>query len=210
MSGSGRGGEPSPVAGIIAGIGIIIALALAWGLGLLQSSETERRQQIPTAYSRAAKADAERACVGAEASALFECVYEKVEASQEQARGEQNLSAQQRAASSALVSAVLALFTLIITGIGVWFVKRTLDATLEAVRDTSAATQEMQLANAITKELARPWVTIECKITKCQVFGETIFIDGDIIFRNVGQAPALGIEMFHEVFSNDGTLADKA
>ena len=105
--------------GALAVLGTTIVL---YALGVLNGRETERRERTPTSYSQAAKADAQSACAGSEPSAVFECVYERVEASQEQARGEQDLTAQQRAATSALASAAIALFTLIITKALKWMV----------------------------------------------------------------------------------------
>lgn len=125
---------------------------LAYVIGSLNGHQSERREQTPAAYSNAAKQDAQRACVGRDGSATFECIYEKVESSQEQARAEQDLSAQQRAADSALASAIIALLTLFTTSLGVWYVKRTLDATLIAVKDTSEATSAMKTGNGIAQQ----------------------------------------------------------
>lgn len=164
MSESNRGGH-SEALSLLALAGLLIAAFLTWGLGYIQGGEAERRQETPAAYSQAAKTDAQRSCAGREIAAVFECIYEKVEAAQEQARGEQDLSAQQRAASAALASAAVALLTLIVTGIGVWFVKRTLDATLKAVEDTSEATRAMQEANRIASRVSvaelRPYLFVE-------------------------------------------------
>ncbi|MEK6637053.1 MAG: hypothetical protein AABY88_03105 [Pseudomonadota bacterium] len=140
---------------------IVLCTIITGILSYSSGRESERRNHAPASYSRAAKQDAERACVGMDSGTAFECIYEKVEASQEQARGEQDLSAQQRAASAAMISAIIALLTLGATGMGVWYVKRTLDATLEAVKDTSKATVAMNDANEIAKAAQRPWVSIE-------------------------------------------------
>ena len=139
-------------------------LILAYALGNLNGREAKSRDQTPASYSQAAKADANRSCIGRQSAALFECVYERVEASQEQARGEHDLSAQQRAASAALAAAVVAFLTLTVTGIGVWFVKRTLDATLEAVRDTSIATKAMERQNELAASAQRPWLDFSAVI----------------------------------------------
>lgn len=158
---------------------LVGSIILFYSLGVLNGREAERREQTPESYSKGARFDAERSCSGREPGALFDCIYERVEASGEQANAEQDLSAQQRAATSGLASAVVAFLTLIVTGIGVWFVKRTLDATLTAVEDTSLATKAMgeqnriaflavaeaKQANLIAKEAAslssRPWLGLE-------------------------------------------------
>lgn len=165
-------------------------MILLYTLGTLNGRESERREQTPASYSQSAKADAERACVGLDRVALFECVYERVEASQEQARGEQDLSAQQRAATSALASTVIAFLTLVITAVGVWFVKGTLEATLEAVKDTSEATEAMRVANRISSNSQRPWIDIE-PIFHCEPdpFGSVQLRFG-AAFKNVGSSMA--------------------
>lgn len=144
----------SLIAGAFCAVFLFAAAALIYPLGFLNGREAERRQQTPASYSKSAQADAKRACARLQGGAAFECIYEKVEASQEQARAEQDLSAQQRAADSALASAVIALLTLAISIVGVWFVKRTLDATLDAVQDTSRATAAMEAQNLLAAETA--------------------------------------------------------
>lgn len=86
---------------------------------------------------------------------MFECVNDRVEAATDRAQAEQDLSAQQRAATSALIAAIVGLITLGVSVAGVWFVKRTLDATLEAVEDTGLATRAMQEANVLADRNAR-------------------------------------------------------
>jgi hypothetical protein len=159
-------------------------------LGVLNGGQTERRQQTPAAYSQAAKDDAQRSCIGRDPGALFECIYEKVEASKEQATTEQDLSAQQRAADSALASAVIALLTLAITGYGVWLVKGTLDATLEAVEDTSEATAEMRRSNDIAFNAQRPWVAVNCTLTKFERKSRHLTAEFVVSFKNIGQTIA--------------------
>lgn len=152
MSDGDRGSEPATLGafGYFSAIALccIIVGSLAYGLG----RENERRYEIPASYAMAAKADAQRACVDPKKVASFECIYEKVQASQEQARGEEDLRAQQKAANSALLSTIISFLALIVTGAGVWFVKRTLEATLEAVEDTGKATVAMQEANEIARD----------------------------------------------------------
>ena len=142
-------------------IGIMMAAGLAWGIGWSQAREEYRREQIPSAYAAAAKNEARRACLGSDPAAVFECVSEKAETAYQTAHDRQDLSAQQRAASGALIAAVVGLLALIVTAIGVYFVKRTLDATLEAVADTGRATNAMLAANEIALRAQRPWLSLE-------------------------------------------------
>ena len=189
MSGSDRGKGTPLIDWALPLVGIVLALCLAALLGILSGREGERRHQAPHRHAQSAKADAERACVRADPSAVFECVYDKVEASEETARTEQDLSAQQRAATAALASAVIAFITLLITAIGVWFVKRTLDATLEAVRDTSIATKAMERQNELAAKAQRPWLDFNVEILRAIDFADhAVYIK--VTARNHSSFPA--------------------
>lgn len=195
MSGSNRGNRTETVAlTAFCSIAVLGICALLYVLGLLNGRQAERRQQAPASYSEAAKADAQRACVGGEPSAVFECVYERVESGDQSARADQDLTAQQRAADSALASAVVSLLTLFISGIGVWFVKRTLEATLEAVEDTGNATKAMVRQNEIAEAAQRAWVSIDVAISDASVNSG---MEGALIlsFKNIGQTVAHQLDM---------------
>ncbi|WP_374406270.1 hypothetical protein [Pelagerythrobacter sp.] len=63
-----------------------------------------------------------------------------------------NLQAQQDMVWWAMLMFFATIATVVITAIGVWFVKRTLDATLSAVEDTEKAANAAIEANAIARE----------------------------------------------------------
>lgn len=203
MSGSNRSGNTKAIDWAFPLTGIILGLFLAWGIGWLQAREEYNRKQTPAAYAEAANNDAESSCVGTEPRAVFECVNEKAKTAYQTAHDEQDLSAQQRAASSALVTAILSGIALILSGVGVWYVKRTLDATLEAVEDTGKATKAMENSNSIAvrrNELElRPYLgldgenaTIELdpKVDADADDGVFVGFKIKIVFRNFGNTPA--------------------
>lgn len=220
MSDGDRGGQPKALGDGLAYLAaVIVSCVLVGGLAFLAGLETERRDHAPASYSKAAKEDAQRACVGSDPAAAFECIYEKVEASQDQARGEQDLSAQQRAASAAMIGAVLSFFALIATGIGIYFVKRTLDATLMAVKDTGLATKAMQDANKIAAMGIRPWLVvehIEAEVRYVETDGENHAKFGHMIsfkviakVTNTGRTPAVDVISNFAMGSNEfSTLAE--
>ena len=192
MSGSDRGRDNQAVEWVIPLVGIVLVAFLAWGIGYLEARETYNRQQTAATYEQATKEDAKRTCVGIEPSAVFECVDEKVKTAYQTAHDEQELAAEQRSASSALASAVLSFLALAISAVAVWYVKRTLDATLEAVEDTSTATEAMKEANWIAQDTAkhqlRAYVIPAGADFKISESGE---IEAKLIIRNFGQTPAL-------------------
>jgi hypothetical protein len=192
-------------------LAIVLCTIIAGILSYSSGRESERRNHAPASYSSAAKQDAQRACVGMKPATAFECIYEKIEASQEQARGEQDLSAQQRAASAAMISAFIALLTLGATGLGVWYVKRTLDATLEAVKDTSKATVAMNEANEIAKDTARWGQRPMFVLDRLHEAGQ----QGDFgplysaAWRNIGSGPGLITKFsFSRAYANVNQIDD--
>lgn len=74
----------------------------------------------------------------------------------------------------AKVMAALTLATFIITAAGVWLVKLTLDATLEAVKDTGRGTKEMVEANRIAREIndvqLRPYLFVDKVVTESRSY----------------------------------------
>lgn len=198
-NGSNRGGGNSNLAGFGLLAALLLSCLIVGVLAYVSGSQNERRNQGPASYSQAAKADAQRACVGMETGASFECIYEKVKASQEQARGEQDLNAQQWSANAAVFSALIAMMTLILSGVGVWFVKRTLDATLEAVEDTGKATKAMETQNEIARESMenqlRPWLVIDSMSSPSMIIenGEPR-IRFKFEIKNIGASPAISVQ----------------
>jgi hypothetical protein len=197
--------EKNPNLGYFGIITAFILCCLIVGyLTYISGIQGERRDKTPASYSQAAKEDAYAACVEIKGNAAFECIYEKVETSQDQARGEQDLDAQQRAAFAALTSAFIAFLTLILSGFGVWFVKRTLDATLRAVEDTGKATKAMQDANQLAKESSqmqlRAYVSIKTFATPSIHQLGLVGYNASIKAVNHGQTPAIDIEQWSQTF----------
>jgi head-tail adaptor len=188
MSGSDRGNRTPHLGGFGILSAILVCGAIIGLLAYLQGQHSERNKNRAEAYVRAAKEDAQRTCGGGmETGAAFECIYEKVESSKDQENTDQDLTAQFRAADSALFSAVFSLLALGITGVGVWFVKRTLDATLEAVEDTGKATKAMVRSNEIAQNTQRPWISIDAELTAASrpsVHGVSIAYN--VTFKNTG------------------------
>jgi hypothetical protein len=85
-------------------------------------------------------------------------------AGHEQQRADADLQAQQDMAFYALLMLVATVATVLITAVGVWLVKRTLDATLRAVEDTGRATVEMQKANDLAASAQRDAQSAQARI----------------------------------------------
>ncbi|MCC6829531.1 MAG: hypothetical protein IT550_15010, partial [Novosphingobium sp.] len=121
---------------------------------------------------------------------------------------ESDLCAQWKAADAAKIAAVAAW---IIGGLGVLVGGATLVAAIQAAKYAKKAADHTEIgakaaidsaketatANKIARELARPWITIGCKLTRCQIYNGTLLIDGEILFKNIGDTPAAAFANFH-------------
>jgi hypothetical protein len=154
-SGGGKRIEAVTAAGLCLLV-ILGLIALIYVVGLLNGEQSERRQNNPHAYSETAKQKAERACFGAEPKAVFECVVGYVEASEDTAYTEQDLTAQQRAAWGALIAAFAGFASVIVSFVGLYWIKGTLDATRVAADQARIATNAMVDANKIARAANRP------------------------------------------------------
>jgi hypothetical protein len=80
--------------------------------------------------------------------------------------------------------------------------RRAADATIEAVKEAANA-------NKLTRELARPWVSITCKFTRCELLGLHLMVDGELTYKNVGATPALDFTSYYRCNFNTDQESDK-
>lgn len=117
-------------------------------------------------------------------------------------RADADLQAQQDMAFYALLMFIATAATVILTGLGLYFIKRTLDATLRAVEDTGKATQAMLRQTEIAEEARRPWVHITLKqFTPITVGPDSLTCDVLLEIGNVGPTPANKVQIVDCAFS---------
>lgn len=144
MSGSDRSDRTPDLGWFGVWAAFLICAILIGTFSYLQGRETERRYYTPHQHSEDAKHNARKSCFNGEASDPVECVYEAIESSEEHAHSEQDLSAQQRAATSALISMVVGVVTLIVSGAGLW-------ALLKTIRQAQEGLERAREANEISQ-----------------------------------------------------------
>lgn len=127
----------------LAEVGLFIAaiafVVTAWLLGVQQGHENEKRSLEPQRYSAQAKQRALATCKQSNKLELFDCVYEQVEAADETARSEQDLTAQQLAANSNMWATIIGFFTMIVSVAGLVFIRKTLVATQDMAVESQRA-----------------------------------------------------------------------
>ena len=157
MTGSDRRDAKAGLVGgaLIAVVGIGLYWAMFYDMGY-SSGRHERKANVEAEhYASDAATEIERKCPAKPAQAARECIARIVGSERESQREESDLAAQWKAADWVMWAGILAGVQVLATIIGLYFVKRTLDATLLAVEDTSAATEAMLKANKIAERTAQ-------------------------------------------------------
>lgn len=213
MPDGNRGNRDQNLAAAFGAIALFAAVALAFLIGDTLGIGSGRGEVTAHQNYEDAKQDAMQSCIGLQDRALMECVAKAYEATYEKSDSHQDLYAQQDMSKWAFWLLILTAITVGITALGVWFVKRTLDATLEAVDDTSKATKAMKRANEIAQSIAdaelRPYLFVD----KVEVVDRRTWDSGEfdedgeplpgafaarvvIWLRNFGKVPARNVKVY--------------
>lgn len=210
MSNSDRG-ERNQVVGTAFSLAFAFLLVslIVGVLAYSQGREAEVRNQQPAAYAEGAKEAAQRACVGVDPATVFECVYEKVDASQEQAHAEQDLDAQQGMKFWAAAMGLFTFGTLVVTGLGVWYVARTLETNVGFLKESRDATKAMNRANKIAAAAQRPWIKIEAEVTCVESRDNSFVVQCTARVTNIGNMAALDCAVRGCITNQDGKPTGK-
>lgn len=194
MSGSDDGERSQIGTGVTILMIVLLSCLIVGVITYSQGRESERRNQSPHHHAESAKASAKSACVGSDPVAVFECVYDKVEASEETARSEQDLDAQQGMKLWTLAVALISGAMALISVVALIYLRGTLIETRKAVGDTSEANN---IARRAMLTQNRAWLTVDVCLSK------ELRIDGDdkgyarvsvgFAIRNVGNMPAKNV-----------------
>lgn len=196
MPDSNRGGDPVLT---LAAIGALIALCVcAAGIVL---NEYAKVQQGYAAYQRNAAEDrheaaekAAQACKDRDVTALAACVANQLEAHASKQSTNQDLQAQQDMAFWAMWMFIASGGTILVTGVGVYLVWQTLEATREAV---AAANRTADEAKRIGEAQVRAYLAFKSATIRIQKYTPDrfdIFLPAvELTIENVGNSTARDI-----------------
>jgi hypothetical protein len=192
---------------------MLVAIATAFAIGNLRGEQSERRDASPHEHAESAKSSARRACVGVDLSATFDCIYEHVERSEEQAHTEQDLTAQQDTARWTMLMLFVGAITSIISVVGLWLIRETLRETRVMARESSAAARaamrsarSSREANKFARDTAKRAYLAVSKLAVTSL--DDKIIAAEICIENYGATPARITSIFHKAWGGPETQID--
>lgn len=189
----------------------LLALGFVWSISAHQTRHTVEAEYRAQERAERTVDDIQKACVGIEQPTLLECITQQIEAGRDDQRAERDLSAQERMADWAFYAMLAGLGTLAMTGVTVYFIRETLEATREAVEDTSNATEAMIAANKIADEAARGWVTVSIEKIGPLIRGQDqrLHVTVKYCLKNVGGSPIIAGAHLPKVYHSAGPNTER-
>lgn len=135
----------------------------------------------------------DRNCSTLEGAALTDCITELVTASHEYQRAEADLVAQRNMDQWAFNSTIIALCSVIVTGIGIVFIALTLGearrTTKAAIDAAIAADKTVQITREIGQAQIRAYVQLDGATARLVGSGDETTINIGVRLKNTGQSP---------------------
>lgn len=185
------------------GFGVIVAIILACVVvGVLAFSlgrEGERDSKRASEYEKYADRRKGAYCVDLAGVSHAKCEIEQEEAAREAYNAERDLNAQRDMATWALAVFIISSITAGLTLWALWYVRRTLVATVAAVEETSRATWAMEQQNKIAEAGQRPWMAVDIKIENPRRTPEGFNFVLSVIFKNIGKTSAKNYKSSHDI-----------
>lgn len=192
----GYGGRSlAALALVVSGVSILLFLATLIAVSRLNGQQSERRQHYPQHHAQSARQTAEIVCVGANPARVFDCVYERMAASQERAQADQDLEAQQAMANWALAMVIVTFMTALISGVGLFALLATIRQGREGLR---RAEESYRLADGTAKRQLRAYLVTRNVTVKWVRVGK--IPEFSVFLRNVGQTPAYEVRAIIKPF----------
>jgi hypothetical protein len=197
MSDSDRGGRDQSLEALFCALALLGIVILVYAVGQNFGVSAGRNEVTAREHYEDVKQDNLRACFRMNGVAATECVTKTIEAAQDKSDSRQDLFAQRDMANFTFWMLILSVCTFVVTGLGVWLVKRTLDTNINFLTESRNATLAMEGQVHLMQAAQRAWVVIEPEILEVIVREDGIrMITCAIHFRNNGKTVARDVKFF--------------
>jgi hypothetical protein len=176
------------------GLGVLVAIILCClivgTLAFSSGRDSERDSYRASEYQGYAERRQDIHCAGMAGPLLAKCEIEQEDAARQAYQSERDLEAQRDMSLWALAVFVIGAITAALTLWALFYVRGTLIATREALKDTGKATEAMVESNRIAREAHRPWMKIEARITKAEATDTGLNLRYEAKITNIGKIAA--------------------
>lgn len=190
-----KSAKDHPAALIFGVVALFGAVLCAYAVGSIQRSGSARDQIAISKHYENERNNALRGCSKSDGSASVLCAVEVTEAAQEKSIAQQDLLAQQEMANWAFWMTLFTGVSAVVAIAGVWFVKETLSATLEALAEARQSTKSMFSQNLLTELGSRAWLDIRIEDSPRLIFDHmgNYRISFLLTITNHGNIPAIAV-----------------
>lgn len=172
--------------GIALAVIFLIVVTAFWVTSSGEGPKDVSNNYEASQYEKSAERRIEATCARLEGVSLSECIIQIEQSERENHRAQKDLRAQRWMAIWAFVMAGTAIGTLIVTAIGLTWIKATLDQSREAVRSADNA---VDVTRSIGRAQVRAYAAVEA-ITISKVPDSMGRFEAEVTLRNTGQSPA--------------------
>ncbi|MFD1986981.1 hypothetical protein ACFSOZ_31595 [Mesorhizobium newzealandense] len=202
---SNRGRFHSIVTAAIAVAIVVIALKATWEVAVSNAEYSQEAEQATKEYADRTQESIASTCRDRDIPAFAKCVDEIVKATEEAKTAQRDLAAQRSMALWALGMLWATVASIAVTGIGIYFVWRTLDANTDAVEQARVANQIARDANEAQLRAYLLVKTIHAEYA-FSATGEIVGVAIKLVVQNGGQTPAMNVG--HNVRLSETFLGD--
>lgn len=172
-------------------VAAVIGLITVWGYSTwwhYHEQNAQKRDEAANNDTAAPQKPIQVSCRSELSRVLCEVNLPDTEGADEHTKAD--LKAQQDVAEWSFLTMLFSGGSLIATMVGVYLLKRTLDATFAAVKDTSIATTAMQKANEIANTQVRPWLALKAEVDSVKLVEGNLALSVLVKAVNIGKSPA--------------------
>jgi hypothetical protein len=180
------------------GVGIAVLLLFAGALLANNQRESGGAQRRADQYSQNSLHSVPN--VSPPPVARQETLPREPKSERDERRQEEDLVAQKEMARWAWWMMLASFASVGVTGVGIWYVKQTLDTNRDAV-EKSALMAELAERHMVASE--RPWLSVKLAVT-----GDLEFknyegrIEISFVMKNVGKSPAINVDVSHHIVTS--------